>query len=317
MPNPTETLRLISSRLIRGGTLRLMVYNGEARRWIRHLQRMFALLKIDRYSKADLTTARELLKLAAAESPVLANRLSQLGQQTMTNDARFVDTFLHPREISHGVTDWLTAITSQNLKIIGLFDRYAELDDLPNPLWHFPSTEDLADRALDGRFENNLELFITNSDNESDHTQDAVHRASPLWWFPYWLKAPPRLWFSYSETRELPWTLQVKIWRAHIAWLFARKLHGMDCLQASLSTLTMQRLVRVGAILPGQIVDPGRRAALCSPICNDVKPPSRLPATPFHNPRLHDKLAAILALKGRAEDKYCLGVMARLYQAQT
>jgi SAM-dependent methyltransferase len=316
MPNPSETLQLISSRLIHGGTIRVMVYNGEARTWIHHLQRMFALLGIDRLSADDIRVAKELLALAAAASPSLAARLNQLGVETLNNNARFADTFLHPRETRLSVSAWLDAISKADLHIVGLLDRYAELDDLPNPMWQAPSATDLADRARDGRFENNLELYLTHSVSAKTGALTRAPQSDPLWWFPYLLKAPPRLWFSYNETRNLSMTLRVKLWHAHLNWVLRRSQSNMSDLLAWLPTPALQRLVRIGAILPGQVADLGRRAALATPIVANMQPPERLTASYPQCPMLHAKIDEILTAKGKNVDKYSMRVIKRLYKSQ-
>ena len=316
MPNPSETLQLISSRLIHGGTLRVMVYNGEARTWIHHLQRMFALLGLDRLSPDDIRAAKELLALAAAAAPSLATRQGQLGTETLNNDARFADTFLHPRETRLSVSAWLDAIYKADLHVVGLLDRYAELDDLPNPMWQAPSANDLADRARDGRFENNLELYLTHSSAAKTGALTRAPQSDSLWWFPYLLKAPPRLWFSYNETRNLSMPLRLKLWHAHLNWVLRRSQSNMPDLLASLPTPALQRLVRIGAILPGQIADLGRRAALGTPIVEKMLPPERLTAIYPQCPLLHAKIDEILTAKGKDLEKYSMRVIKRLYKAQ-
>ena len=316
MPNPSETLQLISSRLVHGGTIRLMVYNGEARTWIHHLQRMFALLGIDRLSSDDIRHAKELLALAVAASPSLADRINQLGANTINNNARFADTFLHPRETRLSVSAWLDAISNADLHIVGLLDRYAELDDLPNPMWKAPSATDLTDRARDGRFENNLELYLTHSTAAQTGALTLAPHGGPLWWFPYLLKAPPRLWFSYNETRNLSLPLQIKLWHAHLNWVLRRSQSDMPDLLAALPTSALQRLVRIGAVLPGQIADLGRRAALGTPIVEKMLPPERLTAIYPQCPMLHAKIDEILNAKGKNLEKYSMRVIKRLYKAQ-
>ena len=323
MPNPSATLTLLSSRLQIGGSLRLMVYNGAARRWIHHLQRLFSILGIDRLSTPDIKAARTLLSEAAAVSPALATRLRQLGSDAFANDARFADTFLHPRETRLSVTEWLTAINNAGLRVVGLLDRYAELDDLPNPLWHAPSPAELAARAADGRFEHNLELYLTHADSPLTLGSAGMStQRGALWWFPYLLKAPPHLWFSYEETRSLPVTSRLKLWRAHLAWVLHRDRRDATKMLARLPTAALQRLVRVGAILPGQITSPGRCAALATPISQTspevIAPPAPLAMADTINqcPRVHAQLSAMLMSKGRHEERYLRQALARLYRAQ-
>ena len=257
-----------------------------------------------------------MLGLAVAALPSLADRINQLGEETLNNNARFADTFLHPRETRLCVSAWLDAISKANLQIVGLLDRYAELDDLPNPMWQPPSASELADRARDGRFENNLELYLTHSTAAKSGTLTRSTNCGLLWWFPYFLKSPPRLWFSYNETRDLSMPLRLKLWYAHLNWVLRRSQSEMPKLLAALPTPALQRLVRIGAILPGQIADLGRRAALRTPIREKMLPPVRSMAIYPQCPILHAKIDEILTAKGKSVDRYSMRVVKRLYKAQ-
>ena len=68
MEHPGNVLKSFSQRIHPNGTIRMMVYNGEARRWIHDLQKAFKLLKLSRYSKVDLDIARKILRLLEFKS---------------------------------------------------------------------------------------------------------------------------------------------------------------------------------------------------------------------------------------------------------
>jgi SAM-dependent methyltransferase len=163
LARPDAALARIGRALAPGGTARIMVYNSAARGWIRHLQKAFAALGLDGTEAADRRAARMLLEAVAEASPVLKERLAAM-RETLSHPARLVDTFFHAREVRRGAGDWLRALAAAGLAPLGLYDRYGELDDLPNPLLEMPSREALEERIADRRFENDLELYLARMD---------------------------------------------------------------------------------------------------------------------------------------------------------
>jgi len=320
MPNPSHTLALMAKALAPGGTLRVMVYNSPARTWIHHVQRLLAspLLGIDRFLAADLRLAREILGAAAKEAPALAVRLNQLGAGTMPNDGRFADTFLHPREARLGIRHWLEAIRAAGLEVVGLFDRYCELDDLENPLSVVPSIEALEQRAADGRYENNLELFIRRPRGtevgEVVNSRPCKVAGTETW--IYRLKPPPGLWFSYDETRQISWGDRQALWQAHLDWVLCGEARRTTPLLPRLSKLSLQRLLRLGAILPGQIVDTGLRRALAAPMTAMMEAPLLPAAVELRGGRCEGLIRSVLVARGRGKDGVLRQVMARLDAAQ-
>lgn len=292
MPEPRAALHALAGALRPGGTARLMVYNSRARAWIRELQRAFALLQVDAYWPLDLNAVRSLLDAARREMPALDTRLSHMGATTLRNDARLVDTFLHAREARLSISDWLNAVTSSGLTLHGLFDRYAELDDLPNPLWRAPQAAELIERANDGRFENNLELFLAKPPLQRPTTPSAQ---APLRFF---LKAPPRAWFNYPETRDVSLSLRIRLWHAHVRWVQGGIPLGNAAWLNLLTAAARGRLARLGAILPGMIGVPALELGLIAPLTKRVEAP-QLPAPARVSPDgalarlVHARLAAI------------------------
>ncbi|MBM4251260.1 MAG: class I SAM-dependent methyltransferase [Deltaproteobacteria bacterium] len=316
MANPSETLKLLGESLLPGGTVRLMVYNTAARSWIHELQRVFQLLGIDPASNADIAFALHILRLAAAKLPAVADRLGQMGMGTMSNRARFADTFLHPREARLPIATWYQAIARAGLEVVGLFDRYAELDDLANPLWHPPTTEELEARLADRRFENNLELFLVRRRDEGAGTS-AIKRPRPKsWLWPYMLKAPPSQWFSYRETSEIPLPLRLTIWHAHLRWVMHGSTEGVSAMLSRLSGTALQRLVRIGAILPGQISDPGRKASLATALVSAMPIPDARPLAQIHDAALERLIYERLQHRGCDPNRYGPVIWERLHRAQ-
>jgi SAM-dependent methyltransferase len=316
--DPGTTLARLARVLAPGGTLRLMVYNRAARQWITELQRCFAVLGLDPLRRADLAAGRRLLEAAAATAPALAARLAQLGPDTLRNDARFADTFLHPREARLSLERWLDLAGAAGLVPLGLFDRYGELDDLPNPLWRPPTAAALAARAADGRYEGNLELYLARRAaaapaGREPETGDA--KSSFLALLPYALKTPPRLWFSFDETRAIPWRARRQIWAAHLAWVL-RGRPTSDSLLSELPSRAAQRLARLGAVLPGQVNDPDRRALLMAPLADTMEAPARPAPLPLAAPPLTPLLRLVLEERCRYTDRRLAAALARLARAQ-
>lgn len=338
MPNPSRTLAAMGRALKPGGTLRLMVYNAPARRWIHHLQRFFADLGLDAMRRSDLAVARRLLQAASAAAPALAERLRAMGPEVLSNSARFADTFLHPREATLGIEHWFKASTAAGLVPVGLFDRYGELDDLPNPLWHPPSPAALAERAADGRLENNLELYLVAGRSwlhkEITPTPFQGASAAPgLAWSGLgsmalalagsWagglprLSPPPQRWFTYQETRGIGWAWRWRLWQAHLDWIERQKACPMEDWLRSLPLPAAMRLARLGAILPGQIQDSGWRRTLAAPMVERMDAPERPAAVDVRTLPLAAEVERVLRQAQRWSERRLRCALRRLELAQT
>lgn len=274
IPDFKTTLRLIANHLKPNATVRVMVYNAPARKWIWQINRAFHCLGLKFESDHDIQKARNLLFALAEVSPRLDYRLKQLGESSLKSDTRFADTFLHPWESRAGISSWLKAFSDSGLKACALFDRYAELDDLENPLWICPSIKDLEDRARDLRFENNLEFWLKpNLDEakaESSHHQNTYMRNIPV---RLRLTMPPSTFQKYTETETLPFAVRLSLWHG-----FLKALHSF---QDPSSTNTIKqldrgaasRLARIGLILPTMARAAGRFEELMNPIHTAVAAP--------------------------------------------
>lgn len=325
MARPAAALGRIGRSLAPGGTARIMVYNSEARTWIRHLQRAFALLGLDGKVARDRGAARSLLEASAEASPALRARLAGMGD-VLSHPARFIDTFFHAREARLGAAYWTRAIADAGMTPIGLYDRYGELDDLPNPLLEFPAEDALRDRIGDRRFENNLELFLARADEAGGKADPGGHggkrarRPSVIKLpSPLAMLSPPKSWWGYRETRKLPWDRRRLVWRHFLASLCGRSARA-DAWAGRLPPRAFQRLGRLGAIWPDECASAELKELLRSPLETAMEPPEFPAASDVRGNRgLRERVEGLL--RGRAgrkgrEERRMETIMARLHAAQ-
>jgi len=282
MDDPSPVIQAMTRQLAPGGTIRVMVYNSPARQWIHALQDYFAVTLRDQLETdlvAATRVAKRILQGFAETSPLVADRLRAIGPGTMKNPARLADTFLHPHELRWPIERWFTEFSRAGLRLAGLFDRYGELDDLPNPLWNFYTRQDmakrLAERAADRRFEGNLEMVWTHPaaapTNEKTSPRDARHLNRLKF------RGPPHIWFDFEETRHLSMTNRIRIWHA---FLDAKKI-GAEVWGKN--DRTLQRLARLGAIMPDQMDAP--LSLVAAQKMEDAMSP---PGLPRHTPLARD-----------------------------
>jgi SAM-dependent methyltransferase len=270
----TTTLRLIGSHLTPQATVRIMVYNSPARSWIWQLNRAFQGLGLKFESDSDIEKARNLLFSLAQVSPRLDYRLKQLGETSLKNNTRFADTFLHPWESRSSISNWLKAFNDSGLRTCALFDRYAELDDLENPLWRFPDLKDLEDRAHDLRFENNLEIWLkpdpTKLDQKRSNAPDATPHTIPV---RLRLTMPPTNFMKYTETDRLPFAWRLALWHGFLKSLHGFKDPSSTNIIKQLDFSAAARLARMGLILPDMAAAAGRFDELIRPMVTSISPP--------------------------------------------
>jgi SAM-dependent methyltransferase len=288
-----KTLNLIRHHLSPNGIVRIMVYNAKARDWIWELNRGFVQLGLRFNSDADVKTAREILFRLASISPQLDERLQQMGLTSLNNNTRFADTFLHPWESRASIIQWFKAFSSAGLKPVGLYDRYAELDDLDNPLWTCPTAEQLSERAQDLRFENNLEVWLKreNADdgggfhNSSSH----AHRgAIPL---RLRMTMPPNQFNKFEETRPLPIGTKLAIWQGYL-----RNLHQIPDktslgILSGLDLRVLKRIARIGLLLPQTAAALKLTETLSKPLHPNMSPPKLAPRA---TPKQMEKISEII-----------------------
>lgn len=284
MSDPGEALKLLAANLADGGSMRLMVYNSPARTWIHQLQSLLRIFRISPYSASDRQFARHLIQRLADHLPSLGQRLRQIGPSTLSNEARFVDTFLHPREAKVAITHWGSLLAAAGLEAYALFDRYAELDDLKNPLWHMPDWQDLSKRAADARFENNLEIFVAKSGDSPPTANTPLPRRLLL-------KPPPLLWFNFNETRHIDHRTRWALWHAFL------RHASIEPLQHRLTRPALQRLARIGAILPSQLAERSIAAIAAARMSNEME----APLWPRPSPREQNE--ALLTIKTAIQER--------------
>lgn len=317
MPHPTDMLTLLTDRLLPHGTCRFMVYNEPARRWLRHITSSLKLLGLEAYRAEDRAIAQELLQKMQSYSPTIQERFRGMGPETFKNTARFVDTFFHAWEIRKSIPDWFKVFHQVRLAPIGIVDRYAELDDLPNPLWQSPTERDLHERGLDRRYENNLEIYcVKRGPIVNKNTRAGASRSSGTLW-PLRRVTPPKQWFSYLETRSIGFMHREKIWLSHINHVHGQNAAYLDRLHKSLSLEALQRLARIGAILPGQIRDHGLRTALLHPMADSVDAPDVLERVDFARTPIAPFIQSTLNRRDKADNvKLAEQIFRRLNKSQ-
>lgn len=298
LADPALVLRRFERALLPGGTARIMVYNSDARRWIHHVQRAFALLGLSAFRREDRERGRKLLERMAQVSPALRERFAPMRRGAFADASRFVDTFLHAREARLDLPYWLNALENSGLGLIGVFDRYGELDDLPNPLLEPPDAKEWLERIADRRFENNLELYLAkpgvkDSKDEKDANDvknargrgsapslDAGSRKPCSLPSAQFLKSPPLSWFEYAETRSLSWTTRRFLWSHFLRRLtekgWGRNRDAGESAEAWLGrmpTEALQRLARLGVLFPDDFRSRELRALLLRPLHESMDPP--------------------------------------------
>jgi hypothetical protein len=266
---------LIQSKMAPTGICRLMVYNARARDWIWDINRGFALLKLRFDSDADVDTARKLLYQLATFSPRLNDRLRQMGRSSLESKTRFADTFLHPWEARADIHQWFAAFEKSGLHPVALYDRYAELDDLENPLWRCPNAEQLSERAHDLRYEDNLEIWLIKKDC-LDLQRTGLFETSTRGHLPLRLRMrmPPSQLNQFEETRGLPFGVKLAIWQGFIKSLYGQRDRTSERLWKGLAPDAMKRLARIGLILPETAEMLDIHQSLVKPIHESMNPPS-------------------------------------------
>jgi SAM-dependent methyltransferase len=281
IPTFKTTLDLVRQRLSPNGIFRIMVYNRHARDWIWDINRAFAQLNLQFNSDRDVAVARRLLKKLALLSPRLSQRLSQMGRTSLENNSRFADTFLHPWESRASIKTWFSTFQSAGLRPMALYDRYGELDDLQNPLWKCPTAAQLTDRALDLRFENNLELWLMRDDYQAEKNKSLGQDHRPSSNIPWRLRMtlPTQRFNVFNETKTLSFTKKIAIWHGFLRTLYqshSRSAGEMSSLIGTIKKLDLQttkRLARMGLILPSVARAAGLDAELLRPLTQSMSPP--------------------------------------------
>jgi len=300
LANPTQGLIHLGKMLLAGGTMRLMVYNRESRDWIWHMRQIFRLLRLSYQRADDLRLGQLSLKIFARYHPALQQHLLAMGG-SLSRRSRFVDTFFHAREARISLDEWFKAIELTGLKIMGQFDRFAELDDLPNPLWQPPCVKDLANKALDRRFEHNLEWYLYKPIT-GRISQQLAGEAGPskhVIWQKFHLA--PRLWTQYPETKKISRLILQQLWLAHLNFIHKRSSSHIDHLLAKLNEPSIQRFARIGVFFPAQIRDSALLKIATIPMEAETLAPDRIPAE-LSDPQLFAWIASLTNKRQQAPE---------------
>lgn len=288
LANPSQGLAALGRALAPGGTMRIMVYNSRARQWMFQVSRIFALLGLKAYDRNDLRTSVQLLKTMQRNLPALQERIEGM-KGIIQEPARLVDAFFHEREARIGLKDWLKAIQNAGLIPLGLMDRYAELDDLPNPLLNMPSEEKLQARIDDLRFENNLEFYLY---KDARQNSEPLRYAAPL---NLRRRFPPLAWQRYEETRKLGFSQLWQLWQAFLTRNFQGQSSFLDSWARRVEPMALQRLSRLGALFPDQFRSRELQKILMAPMQSSMEAPTFPTARALSEiPELQKQMEAIL-----------------------
>ena len=194
-----------------------------------------------------------------------------------------------------------------NLKILSWCDRNTELDDLPNPMWQPPTSDQIMDRCEDRRFENDLELILTTSSVESTNNPRETTLASQILAYT---RTPPKWWFAYQETRNLSWLTRQRLWWSLLSTL----AHGEGQIP-SIPKPAIRRLARIGAILPNQL-SPETYKWVSEPLHEFMDIPETKPAVNLHETPIPNLLTSLLSRRQVHQQQRVMQIMRRLSKAQ-
>ena len=246
LSDPGATLSEMARCLQPGGTMRLMVYNTPARRWIHGLQNLFRSLGLSFQHESDIAWAQNFLQIWSERAPALQRKCRVMGPSLLAHRSRFVDTFLHAREVRLSPAWWRDVVSQVGLSVVGLFDRYGEWDTYPNPLWQCPASELLEQQAVRGHFSHNLELFICKAPMS---TMPSTHRLR-VQFSSLYVRTPPTIWFSFPDTHPISPLQRLSLWWGYLQYVYGGKKPARDPM---LPLVAAQRLARIGALLPGMV----------------------------------------------------------------
>ena len=317
MANPLSFLQMITRSLHPQGTMRLMLYNSEARRWIRDWQKIFRTLQLSYTSSNDVAAAKNLLELTATLAPGLAARLKRM-PHTLVSPHRFADCFLHTREAALSISQWFAGIEESGLQILGVLDPCGELDDLPNPLIHAPTAAQLEERAKDYRYENNLILYLAKA-APSPSKQQLPHGSHQPSLKKQFLQSPPLSWFDFPETKQLNFWKRQLLWREHLHTLASGpQSRPLPQFISSLKEETIKRLARLGVISPSSYGDAAFSEMCAQPICQSMDAPAlEKQCETFQNTAASRRVMELLQRKNIFSERRFFAVMERMHRSQS
>jgi hypothetical protein len=209
-----------------------------------------------------------------------------------------------------GLEDWLCALADAGLAPVALYDRYGELDDLPNPLLAFPAAADLEARIADRRFENNLEIWAAKAGPARTQGNRTARPPSARS-----MRDPPRSWWGYRETATLPREIRRLAWDHFLADLAGRPAPA-DAWAGRVPPRAFQRLGRLGAVFPDACRSRELKDLLGKPLEASMEPPEwPVPADLRGDADLRARVGTIAGAKGLKPKSADLA-LARLQAAQ-
>jgi 2-polyprenyl-3-methyl-5-hydroxy-6-metoxy-1,4-benzoquinol methylase len=271
IPDFSQIIAKISDQIQPGGLFRVMFYNSKARTWIWHINRAFRFLEVSHLSDESIEKAQRLLFSLGRHSRLISQRLAQVGLNGLKNKSRFADTFLHPWESRNSLFYWLESFRLAGFEPVGLLDRYGELDDLPNPLWKFPTIEQIQDRVLDYRFENNFEIWFKKGDSGGDFRAIQANRSALEYGSRF--NRIPNLWLGFKEVDRLDQSQLGLIWKRLKDSLNGVKRPSSSDVLNNINLDALRRLARLGGIAKRDADDCHLTDLLMSPICKRMDPP--------------------------------------------
>lgn len=245
LEEPEKAVELLSQKTTKNASLKIMVYNSEARAWIHKLSHRLKQLGLFGYGRQEIEKTQELLFAAKKSLPQLAYYLSCLGDKTLLHESRLLDTFMNPLEQKKSLSFWLALFEKNGFEACSLFDRYGELDELKNPLWQFPKKEILMKKIKEKSFENNFELFLRKKNHSFDCVEERKIKKRKIKAF---LRQAPSYPFSFFESKNISLLGRQKLWQLFLKRTYSKNLSSeeKDFLAKNFSLLAKKRLARLG-----------------------------------------------------------------------
>lgn len=313
--NPTAALRLMSKNLKPNGILKLEINNSRSRSWLADLRRSIELMNMDPFSKEDRNLAKNFVQSFLAIAPHLRERLTIHSRELWSNESQFVNLFFTAHENRLPIEWWHKTFRKAGLRMFSLVDRFGELDHLPNPLWNPPTIAQLKKHVEERSFEGNWEMFFCHSDIASSPYPETKLTNSPIGFSRYILRTPPAKWFEYLETSEISTRSKYMLWYRHLA--HTHEVGGGDIkkLAKKFDEQALQRLARVGAILPKQVDNIHLRRSMSRPMRPSPLVAQQVFPADLRDTHLTAKVKKILRKRKIFDDRLYGAIMGRLNRA--
>ena len=244
--------------------------------------------------------------------------MSELFQNKKVSKDELLEYFFHPYENIHETYDWMKWIEDAGLQVFGVFDRYAELSDIENPLLVPPDAKTLQKRINLGFMKGSLEFYLCASDlQKRKHLKKkrkvkSTFRMRKAWHLPdFWLQNP---YLSSTSKQNL-----YRVWLQHLRSNYSREPVGLGWMGnlESYSVNEMKSFARYGMILPSMIQDnPSLLNFLYDPIESHQKLSREHQVIDFFDTALGFKVERELRKRDIYDTKRFYVVMERFVQSQ-